>query len=403
MKRNVTLFVVSLCMMSLSFGAYAQETGMRFVHGTWSDVLAEASKQNRPIYLDCYTTWCGPCKMLKKDVFPDEKVGAYFNDNYICYSLDMEKGEGLELAKKYDVNSYPTHLYFNPKGEMVHRAVGAGNSDEYKAMFVQWAKDARDPSKQYYTLKNRYDAGERDPGLLYDYALVANDASGSDAKEVAKAYFSTQSEDDLYNEKNWKAIKRLVSDYDFKEYFFVLKHKDEFVKRYGVAEVNNQILGTALNESHRAKSKIDFSKGLFEKNHDVLTEVTKPEEIAQLSMTYMRYYEVMEDWPSYAAAAVDYVDRGKVDDWNNLNEIAWVFYEHVEEPAMLEHAEKWAARSVELESNYFNNDTHASLLHKLGRNAEAESVAVRAIELGKKDGSDVSATEELLAKIKQSM
>jgi len=403
MKRNVGVLAVSLFMMSLAVGANAQETGIRFFEGTWNDVLAEAGKQNKPIYLDCYTTWCGPCKMLKKEVFTDAKVGAYFNENYICYSLDMEKGEGLEIAKKYDVRGYPTHLYFDAKGDVVHRTMGAGNSDQYKGHFIQWAKDARDPSKQFYALKKRYDAGDRDPDMLYVYARSANDAGTSDAKDIAKAYFATQSEDDLYNQKNWDAIKNLIFDFDFKEYYFVLQHKDEFVKRYGVAEVNDKILGIALNEAYRAKSKLDYGKGLFEKNHDVLTQVTKPEEIAQLYRTYMRYYEVMEDWPSYATTASEYLDHGKVDDWNDLNEIAWAIYEHSDDPAMIARAEKWAARSVELQSNYFNNDTHAALLHKLGRNAEAEKAAERAIELGNQDGSDVSATEDLLAKIKQSM
>src|SRR5690606_36233912 len=123
-------------------------------------------------------------------------------------------------------------------------------NDEYKVMFIKWAEDARDPSRQYYTMKKRYDAGDRDPEMLYNYAAAAIEASADDAADIAKAYFATQSEEDLYSEKNWKAMKDLVRDFEFKEYFFVLKNKEKFIEQYGVAEVNSLLLSTALNETY---------------------------------------------------------------------------------------------------------------------------------------------------------
>ena len=62
-------------------------------------------------------------------------------------------------------------------------------------------------------------------------------------------------------------------------------------------------------------------------------------------------------------------------------------------------AEGWAKHSVELKPEYFNYDTYAAVLYKSGKKAEAKAAAEKAIELGKKAGEDIQATQELLDKI----
>ena len=82
--------------------------GIKFMEENWNKALQEAKKQNKPIFLDAYTTWCGPCKMLKSKTFTDKVVGEFFNKNFINIALDMEKGDGLAVAEKYNINAYPT-------------------------------------------------------------------------------------------------------------------------------------------------------------------------------------------------------------------------------------------------------------------------------------------------------
>ncbi len=400
--KKITIGSTALFLL-LALPTHAQKSGVRFFEGTWAQALAEAKQQNKPIYLDCYTTWCGPCQMLKKGTFPDEKVGAYFNANYISFSLDMEKGEGIEIAKKYAVQGFPTHLYFNPNGEVVHRTMGGGESEEFKKIFLNWAEQALNPETQYYTLKKRYDAGERSTDFLYNYALAAEEASDPDVKSVARAYFATQKEDDLYNEKNWKAIKSLAKDYEFKEFNFLYRNKDEFIKRYGSFEVNSAILNVVLQTTANAKYQYDFGDKAFDKLAPVLEETATPEQRKQLYNTYLSFYRVTEQWQRYADFAVQYVESGPKDDWSELNEIAWSFFENVQDREMLAVAEGWAARSVELKSTFFNTDTYAAILHKLGKDEAALTYAQKAIEHAKADGMDASSTEELLTAIRSSL
>ncbi len=93
--------------------------GIQFVEANWSKAKAEAKKQNKLIFLDAYTTWCGPCRMLKNNTFPDKAAGEFFNENFINVALDMEKGDGLQVAALYNVNAYPTLLITDADGNLV--------------------------------------------------------------------------------------------------------------------------------------------------------------------------------------------------------------------------------------------------------------------------------------------
>jgi len=100
-----------------------------FSNKKWKDVMVEAKKSGKFIFVDAYTSWCGPCKLLKSTTFKDEKAAACFNKNFINYSVDMEKGEGPALAGKWNINAYPSLLFFNAKGEMVMKQVGYVNAE----------------------------------------------------------------------------------------------------------------------------------------------------------------------------------------------------------------------------------------------------------------------------------
>ncbi|GAB3992704.1 hypothetical protein GCM10028807_26160 [Spirosoma daeguense] len=105
---------------------FEEPAGIRFFTGSWQEVLQEAKRQNKPIYVDFHTSWCPPCKRMSREAFPNPEVGTKFNENFISYQLDAEVGEGAALARLFAVASYPTALYFIPTGEIVHRGVGYG-------------------------------------------------------------------------------------------------------------------------------------------------------------------------------------------------------------------------------------------------------------------------------------
>ncbi len=125
--RN-SIFIGILLITSLE--SYAQ---VQFFNGNWKELLAEAKKKNKPIWVDFYAVWCGPCKMMTKNTFENKEVGDYSNANYIAYKIDAEKGEGPELADKYQINAYPTIVFLDPNGNHIKNSVGYKTPEQFLA------------------------------------------------------------------------------------------------------------------------------------------------------------------------------------------------------------------------------------------------------------------------------
>lgn len=106
------------------------DTGIEFIQNDWPGALGLAKQQHKLIFLDAYATWCGPCKLMQKKVFTGKKAGDYFNLNFINVSIDMEKGDGIALAKQLNISAYPSLLVINEDGKIITRNTGALNEQQ---------------------------------------------------------------------------------------------------------------------------------------------------------------------------------------------------------------------------------------------------------------------------------
>jgi len=122
-----------LVLMAIVIGLYSFKTaskeepkvaGINFFHGTLKEAKAKAKKENKLIFIDCFTTWCGPCKKMAKTTFLSKEVGDYYNKNFVCMKIDMEAGEGTTVASSYAIEAYPTYLFLDHKGDVKHRDLG---------------------------------------------------------------------------------------------------------------------------------------------------------------------------------------------------------------------------------------------------------------------------------------
>lgn len=119
--------VITLLILNLTiFGQ-----GVNFEHLTFDEALVKAKAENKLIFMDGYTSWCGPCKYMSEKVFTQEKPGRIFNPKFICVKFDMEKGEGPALAKRFEVKAYPTFLIIRPDGSVQHKIVGWRRSGRF--------------------------------------------------------------------------------------------------------------------------------------------------------------------------------------------------------------------------------------------------------------------------------
>lgn len=148
----------------------AQENlGINFLKDkTWADAVALAKAENKLVFVDVYTVWCGPCKAMDAEIFPLPNVSEFYNTSFISYKINAEKGEGIALAKKYFVQSYPNYIFINGDGELIHRITGYQEAP----VFIQAAKTAIEESKQSTTLiglEAQYPSKKRDKEFMFNY------------------------------------------------------------------------------------------------------------------------------------------------------------------------------------------------------------------------------------------
>jgi thioredoxin-related protein len=119
-KLLIILFIACFTLPAIA----AEGDGVHFFEGTFRQAKEKAKKENKLIMLDAYTTWCGPCKVLKNKVFPNKELGEYINAHYVSIGVDMEAGEGPALANMYPIEGYPTILFLDASGKVKKKVLG---------------------------------------------------------------------------------------------------------------------------------------------------------------------------------------------------------------------------------------------------------------------------------------
>ena len=160
MKKIILFLSVSLFALSL-----VAQTNFRDI--TYKEALAAAKAEKKLVFIDFYTSWCGPCKMMMKNIFPLKEVGNYLNSKFVCIKIDAEKGEGPELAKRYQVKAYPTFVAINPAEKILMTKVGGSGSG---SGCIGSIDRLIDPDKTPERMKQRYESGERTADLISAYA-----------------------------------------------------------------------------------------------------------------------------------------------------------------------------------------------------------------------------------------
>ena len=226
---------ILICLFGLSVNlAYAQQAdkGIRFLEGeAWENVLKLAQEQNKYIFMDCYTTWCGPCKALAKDIFTREDVGIFFNAHFINVKYDMEKGVGKDLYERYKANviGFPTLLLIDKQGNVVHQMAGFQEADALIA-----GVKAGLEGKSLFAMRDRYKAGERDLAFLKDFVSVLNGAFLTDEiEEVVTDYMKTLPLEKLQDKEVWDLVGTFIKDPYSSQFEYVIFNIDRLAYKLG--------------------------------------------------------------------------------------------------------------------------------------------------------------------------
>ncbi|MCI4667110.1 MAG: thioredoxin family protein, partial [Bacteroidia bacterium] len=345
----------------------AQATEINFIQGEFEQAKALAKKERKLIFVDAYAVWCGPCKMMDRNTFSNDKVADFFNKNFINLKIDVESGEGPKFAANYQVNAMPTLLFLDYNGKVVLRKLGYRGPSE----LMKEAQKANSPEnfEDYYSLA--VEEGSNDPAILLNYALIQAEKK-EDFSASAQKYFETQSEKALLKEaENWKAIKALTTDLESREFQYLLAKYPKYSKKYG-EEVDTKIW-EVLEETVKNSVKENDEKSYLKAVSVASTFIKDKDQTAdKLKMLYAKQ---KGDWESFAQRAAYYFDKHTVTSAKELSSSAWLIYRNVSSAEQINNAISWTRQSIALENEYYNNKTLAFLLFKARKFSDAKKVA----------------------------
>jgi thiol-disulfide isomerase/thioredoxin len=357
--------------------------GIQFEQGTWDETLLKADKAGKLVFLDAYTTWCGPCKLLNKNTFSDAAVGSFYNQNFIAAKINMEAGEGPALAERYQVRAYPTLLFVDSKGNVVHRGLGYMGPED----FIKLGETALNPETQVGAMISKYNAGNREPKFVAGLLETLESAGDDRASEIGASFLESQTNFD--NPALVTLLQRYVSDPTSKAFAYLATNQDKVFPDMALEDINDNIIGVY----NRYLADKDLEMPAIEN----LIQQTFPNFKGDfLAKFKVMHYAAKGDLDGFLTGAIDWLNRYPSEDADFLNQMAWTFHENTEDATYLNSALQWALKSIKLKAGYNNLDTVAHLYADLGKKKEAKKFAKKAIAAAKKSGDDASTTVTLL-------
>ena len=135
MKRLAAIIALGFVSMAFVYKSDKKEkqegSGIKFQHISLAEAKKLAAENDQFIFIDAYTSWCGPCKKMAATSFQSEKVGEVFNEKFINLKIDCEKdADGPEVARMYKVRAYPTLIVIDSEGKLIKQTIGFQTEDQ---------------------------------------------------------------------------------------------------------------------------------------------------------------------------------------------------------------------------------------------------------------------------------
>jgi thiol:disulfide interchange protein dsbD len=320
--------------------------GIEFFKGTFNEALTKASNEGKLVFVDFYATWCGPCKQMAEKVFPDEELGKYMNEKFVCLQIDVEKeGWQKEVAEKYNVTVLPTLVFFKLDSTVASRLAGARE----KAELLNAAKVARGEElsfeKLYDRAKSKKDLTDMQ-NLLKQAPEYVGGLQGMEAQKwivrvekMYNEYVKAKMGPDFINKEDLAIVSRFnkknVKDDAVME--FITKNLNTYLEKLGEApgillvEYNNNIIGDlAKAGKNEYKKYLDRIQGDLKAAYDIMPTGNKLTPYEKFKYYYDGMYllSYKKDVPSYVKLMGKYIETmGDQMGANDYGEIAQNMYQ----------------------------------------------------------------------------
>lgn len=407
MKRIVFLIVVTIPLL-LAAQSNSSLSGIKWIEGlSWSEIKQKAKEENKFIFIDCYATWCVPCKKMDREVYDLMIIGDSVNPRFISAKLqidttkfdDVNKKNWYAVAQKFktdfSLHTLPAYLFFSPNGDIVHKAYG------YKdpIVFNELLREAINPETQYYTLISRYKTGTKDYKIMGYLAKLAKDNGDKDiSSSIAKDYMENHllklHKDSLFSKEYLSFIIQFTKSSKEKTFFFLHRNADSINRVLGGDDYVESLISSIIGKEEvfpimqKAKKlgKEDIDWNLI--NLTIKKKYGTYYANRIITWAKVSWFGYKRDWVSYTKYLVLAVEnssaRSKASSYF-INNNAYDIFERSTDEKELFTAIGWMEALFKNDKREINDgsslDTYANLLYKVGRVGEAIKWQEKAVSL----------------------
>lgn len=401
-----------------------KNSGIRWIEGlTWQQVKEKAKAENKYIFMDVYATWCGPCKLMDKEVYSNDTLGGYFDQHFISVKVQTDQtkkdneyirswySDANVIRRQYHIESYPSFVFLSPVGVVVEKQTGYKSVQELISIAqsaTQPGKVYNDPYAEFEMLLADYRKGikrmDRMPYMIkaaqsleefdlfkqlvkeytdYCMTLPPEQRYTKDNIEMWATYllssktrafnlFYRDSEiiDKIMNKKGYAAavVDRTIMD-EIVFPFLIAQNRDSSVSMAGGMTLS----GPGLKANYQ---EADW-ENLYRKIRKAFNTAYAKRNVLQAKI---HWYERNRNYIAFAKYCLQYLKEYPPDltderEATRVNSTVWNIFMYTTDRQLVDEAIRWTRRLVDQNLNTpFKGmvmDTYANLLYKAGRTAEA--------------------------------
>ncbi|WP_304237997.1 thioredoxin domain-containing protein [Jiulongibacter sediminis] len=110
MKRVISILLMSVMLHSVVYAQQSKNSQVEFYKGSYDNFLRKAQQLRKPVLIEFWASWCGPCKKMEAETYSDANLADFVNKNFLVYRIDIDSNEGMEIVEKFGIKVFPTVL-----------------------------------------------------------------------------------------------------------------------------------------------------------------------------------------------------------------------------------------------------------------------------------------------------
>ena len=305
---RVPKILFSLVFLGLSIGLL-KANGIDFREITneqeWEAAFLDAKESNKLIFADVYTDWCTYCHKLDKEVYTDDQVISYFNENFINIKFDAESQYGYQLAQRFRVEGYPTLLFLTAEQEVFENIGGFVPAPTLLAYGQQTISSIAVLPE----LMAKYNDLIISKGERLELIGLLEKVDPEKAHEVAKQHVDGLISDDYQDLETLWLVSRFENQLTGDSYKYISTHKDSIMSWHGEQEYQDY-MKSVFNDNLMLSIRYGNEPLMEQLVIEVLPEFLPQYDLAEAAMATKKiYYGQREEWEAFTFVVRSYLNN----------------------------------------------------------------------------------------------